>query len=84
MTKEAWVDKLSQVLLAIQTTNRIATGQTHLFVTYRVEAMSPVKMGLPSPCRIHFNEISNDELMRYELDFLEEMRDESQAYLVVY
>lgn len=53
-------------------------------MTCRVEAMSLVKMGLPSPCRIHFNEISNDELMRYELDFLEEMRDESQAYLVVY
>lgn len=46
--------------------------------------MSPVEMVLPSPCCFHFNEISNDELKGCELSFLEEMRDESQAKLVVY
>lgn len=39
--------------------------------------MSHIEVGVPSPRPIHFNEISNDELRRYGIDFLEEMRDES-------
>lgn len=34
--------------------------------------------------RLHFNEISNDELRIYELDFLEENRYESQSKLAIY
>lgn len=44
-------------------------------MAYGVEAISQVKVGLPSlPC-IKFNEISNDELRRCELDFVDERMD---------
>lgn len=77
--KGTWVDELSQVLWAIRTTSRIPTGETSFSITYDAEAMSPVEVGLPFPRRLSFNEISNDELRRCELDFLEEKRDDSQV-----
>lgn len=72
--KEAWVDKLPQVLWAIRTTSRTTTGQTHFFMTYRIESMSPIKVGLPSP----------DHIRKYKSDFLEEKRDESKTKLAIY
>lgn len=50
-------------------------------MAYRVKAMSPFNVGLPSPQHLHFNEISNEEIRRYELDFLEEKRNDSQIRL---
>jgi hypothetical protein len=82
--KGAWVDELPQVLWAIRTTSRTPTGETPFSMTYGAEAMSPVEVGLPSPRRVSFNEISNDELRRCELDFLEERRNDSQLRLAVY
>lgn len=46
--------------------------------------MSPVEVSLPSPHRLHFNEVSNEELRRCELDFLEERINESQSKLDMY
>lgn len=51
---------------------------------YVAEAMSPVEIGQHSPCRIHFNEISNNELRGCELNFLEERKDASQTRLAIY
>lgn len=41
-------------------------------MAYRAEAMIPVEVGLSSPRRLQFNEVSNDELRRCELNFLDE------------
>lgn len=49
---------------AIRTTSRIGIGETCFSVTYGVEVMSLVEVGLLSPRRIYFNEVSNDELRR--------------------
>lgn len=52
-------------------------------MAYRAEAMSQFKVGLSSPHRLQSNKISNDELRRCELDFLDEMRNESQVEWVI-
>lgn len=46
--------------------------------------MSLVEVGLPLPRRLHFNEISNEELRRCELEFLEERINKSQSKLPMY
>lgn len=53
-------------------------------MAYGTEAMSPMEVGLPSPRRLHFNEITNDEFRRFDLDFIEERRDDSQLKLGTY
>lgn len=53
-------------------------------MAYDANAMSLVEIGLLLPRRIYFKKISNDELKRCELDFLEEMRDDSHMKLAFY
>ncbi|XP_022871367.1 uncharacterized protein LOC111390542 [Olea europaea var. sylvestris] len=84
MSKRAWVDELPQVLWAIRTTARTPTGETPFLMAYGIEAMSPIEVKLPSPRRLHFSEITNDELRRCDLDFIEERRDDAQLKLVIY
>lgn len=83
-SKGAWVDELPQVLWAIRTTCKTATRETPFSMTYGAEAMSPVEVGVPSPRCIHFDEVTNDELRKLELDFLGERRDGSRDRLVSY
>lgn len=46
-----------------------------------VAFMSSIKVGMSSPRLPNLNEISYDELKECELDFFEEMRDDSQIKL---
>lgn len=46
--------------------------------------MSPVEVGVPTHCVIHFNEISTDEAQTCELHLLDEKMDSSQVKLAVY
>ncbi|XP_022872295.1 uncharacterized protein LOC111391326 [Olea europaea var. sylvestris] len=83
-SKGVWDDEFPHILWAIRTTSRTATGETPFSMTYRAENMSPVKVGVPSHRRIHFNEISNDEAQMSKLHLLEEMSDTSQVNLEKY
>ncbi|XP_022897512.1 uncharacterized protein LOC111411189 [Olea europaea var. sylvestris] len=84
VSKRAWVDELPQVLWAIRTTTRTPTGEMPFLMAFETEAMSPVEVGLPSPRRLHFSEITNDELRRLDLDFIDERRDDAQLNLGTY
>ncbi|XP_022861553.1 uncharacterized protein LOC111381936 [Olea europaea var. sylvestris] len=84
MSKGPWVDELPQVLWAIRTTTRTPTRETPFLMAYGTEAMSPVEVGLLSPRCLHFNEITNDELRRFDLNFIEEIRDDTQLKLATY
>lgn len=53
-------------------------------MTNRAEAMSPIEVRVPWPQRIQFNEITNDELQKCELQLLEEMRDAFQTKSATY
>ncbi|KAL2486304.1 cysteine-rich RLK (RECEPTOR-like protein kinase) 8 [Abeliophyllum distichum] len=76
-SKRAWVDELPHVLWAIRTTVKTPTEETPFSMAYGSEAMSPVKIGIPSPGRVMFNEHINDDLLRTSLDLLSEKRDDS-------
>lgn len=53
-------------------------------MAYRAEAISSVEVGLPLSRHLHFNKSTNDGLKKYELDFLEEMRDNTQVKFASY
>ena len=75
---------MSKVLWAYRITARTVTGETLFSLGYRMEAVFPVELGLPT-CRVaYFDDERNEELMRLELDLLEEKRVDSQLRLVAY
>lgn len=61
--------------MTIPTTRKIPTGETPFLIVYSAKVMSSVDVRLPFPCRLHFSQISNDELRRYEFDFFDEQRE---------
>ena len=77
--KGAWADELPLVLWAYRTTTRTATGETPFSLTYGVEAVIPVEIGAPSFRTETFDEDSNNEALRMELDVIEERRAEAFA-----
>ena len=73
--KGLWAEEHSKVLWAYRMTSRTSTGKTPFSLAYRVEAMIPVELGVPSLRHETNNQEGNFALQRYELDLLEEKRD---------
>ncbi|GAU41894.1 hypothetical protein TSUD_170050 [Trifolium subterraneum] len=74
-SKGNWTEELHNVLWSYRTTPHSTTGETPFRLTYGTEAVIPVEMGEPSS-RIEYphEEDINDELLREELDLVEELR----------
>ncbi|GAU47395.1 hypothetical protein TSUD_372840 [Trifolium subterraneum] len=74
-SKGNWTEELHNVLWSYRTTPHSTTGETPFRLTYRTEAVIPVEMGEPSS-RIEYphEEDVNDELLREELDLVDELR----------
>ena len=73
--KGKWVEYLPEVLWAYRTTCKSATQETPFSLAFRTEAVAPVEVGLKSP-RVEFaNTEHNDEILRLNLDLLEEKRE---------
>ena len=79
-----WADELPQVLWSYRTTTRTSTGETPFSMTYGVEAMIPVKVGVPMHRREFYNQDTNHELMCGELDLLEETRAQALLRVIEY
>ena len=73
--KGLWVDELPKVLWAYRTTSRTSTGETPFSLAYRIAAMIPVEVGIPSLRRETYNPKENHVLICFELDLLKEKRD---------
>ena len=73
--KGAWLEELPSVLWAYRTTARIPTRETPFNLTYGIEAVIPVKVGLTSLRKEFFDEKSNDDQLKLNLDYLDEVRD---------
>ncbi|XP_065632981.1 uncharacterized protein LOC112035103 [Quercus suber] len=71
--KGAWPEELPNVLWAYRTTARTSTGETPFRLTYGTEAVIPVEVGVTSTRREAFNEEENDDLLRVDLDCLDEV-----------
>ena len=74
--KGKWVEYHPKVLWAYRTTRRSATQETPFALAFGTEAVAPVKVGLKSP-RIEFASAEhNEEVLRLNLDLLEEKREQ--------
>ncbi|GKV27692.1 hypothetical protein SLEP1_g36830 [Rubroshorea leprosula] len=82
--KTKWVDELNNVLWAYRTTSRTATGETPYHLAFGTEAVIPVEIGVPSLRISHFEPAQNERLLRENLDFLDEVREQSRLRTLAY
>ena len=82
--KGAWLKELPNVLWAYKTTVRTPTGETPFRLTYGTEAVIPIKVGVNSIRREAFNEDNNNDQLRVNLDYLDEVRDEASRKMMKY
>ena len=74
--KGKWVEYLPEVLWAYRTTRKSATQETSFALGFGTEAVDSVEVGLKSP-RIELANIEhNEEVLRLNLDLLEEKREQ--------
>ena len=74
--KGKWVEYLPEVLWAQRTTRKSATQETPFALAFGTEVVTPVEVGLKSP-RIEFAIAEhNEEVLRLNLDLLEEKREQ--------
>ena len=82
--KEKWVEYLPEVLWAYRTTCKSATQETLFTLAFGTEVVDPVKVGLKSP-RIELANIEhNEEVLRLNLDLLEEKREQVLKHMEDY
>ena len=82
--KSAWPKELPNVLWAYKTTVRTPTGEMPFRLTHGTEAVIPVEVGVTSMRREAFNEDSNNNQLRVNLDYLDEVRDEASQKMTKY
>ena len=82
--KGAWLEELPNVLWAYRTTARTPTGETPFRLTYGTEAVIPVEVGVTSTRWAMFNEEGNDDKLRLNLDWLDEVRDKASSRMTKY
>ena len=83
-TKGACPEELPNVLWAYRTTARTPTGETPFRLTYGIEVMIPVEVGVTSTRRAMFNKEGNDDKLRLNLDCLDEVRDKASSRMAKY
>ncbi|XP_077249196.1 uncharacterized protein LOC143888644 [Tasmannia lanceolata] len=79
-----WADKLYHVLWAYRTTPRTATGESPFNLSFGTKVVIPIDVGVPSPRITNFNEQTNGDGLRANLDLLEEAREESRIRVAAY
>ena len=79
-----WPKELPSVLWAYRTTARTPTGETPFQLTYGSEAVIPAKVGLTSYWVDHHDKWRNDEVMRLQLDLLDEVTTTAEQRLARY
>lgn len=75
--KKKWPEELPHVFWAYRTSPRTSTGETPFKMAYGTEVVLPIEVGSPSHRTIHFEEISNEEGIRTNLELIDEVRDQA-------
>ena len=75
--KRAWPEELPIIFWAYRTIARNLIGETPFNLTYGTEVVIPIKIGLISLMKEFFNERSNDDQLKLNLDCLDEDRDQA-------
>ncbi|GKV29043.1 hypothetical protein SLEP1_g38016 [Rubroshorea leprosula] len=79
-----WVDELNKVLWSCRTTPSSATGETPFSLAYGVEVVIPVEVGLSSGRPGQHDDHNNEQLLRENLDLVEEVREMSRIRNMAY
>ena len=82
--KGKWVEELPCVLWTYRTTPRKSTGETPFSMTYGVEAVIPLENGFLTKRTSTFTLDGNDELLKKNLDLVEEWRENAMMQLAYY
>ena len=73
--KGRWVEELPHILWTYRTTPRRSTGEMPFTMTYRAEAVIPLKAKFPTLRTNSFTLSGNNELQGESLDLIEEKRE---------
>ena len=79
--KGRWAEELPKVLWSYRTTPRTSIGETPFKLCYGTKAVIPVEISSPSFRVVNFNETSNSDGMRTNLELLDEVRDQAVKLL---
>ncbi|XP_057958527.1 uncharacterized protein LOC131151272 [Malania oleifera] len=79
-----WAEELPSLIWVYHTTKRAATGETPFMLVFGAEAVIPAEVGMPSWRRQYFNEQTNNEEPRSEIDLLEERQDQASLKVAAY
>ena len=82
--KGRWVDKLPCVLQTYHTTPRRSTKETPFSMTYRAEAVIPIKSGFPTLRTDQFSVEENNHLLSTNLELVEERREVAAVKMAHY
>ena len=82
--KGKWIEELPHVLWTYQTTPRKSIGETPFSMTYGAEAVIPLENGFPTMRTSTFTSNGNDELLKKNLDLVEEQRENAMVQLAYY
>ena len=78
------MEELSHVLWTYRTTPRKSTKETHFSMTYRAEVVIPLENGFPTMRTSIFTSDGNDELLKKNLNLVEERREDAMVQLAYY
>jgi hypothetical protein len=82
--KGRWVEELPSILWTYRTTPRRSTRETPFSLTYGVEAVIPLEIGLPTIRTEYYDPITNERSLATDLDLAEERRDSALIHLAAY
>ena len=82
--KKNWANKLYSILWSYSTTPQIPTGETLFKLTFMTEAMIPMEIGLPSTRIEYYDEMTNSDKWRDDLDLFDETRRQAQLKIASY
>ena len=82
--KGKWVEELLHVLWTYRTTPQKSIRETPLSMTYGVEAVIPLENGFLTMRTSTFTLDGNDEILKKNLDMIEERRENAMVQLAYY
>ncbi|CAL2247567.1 unnamed protein product [Prunus armeniaca] len=82
--KGCWPKLLPEVLWSYRTTFRTSTGETPFSLSFGTEAVALVEIGQPTYRTSTYDAEANDEQLALNLDFTDELRDQSNMRNVMY
>ena len=77
--KGRWVEELQHVLWTYRTTPRKSTRETPFSMMYGAEAVIPLESGFPTMRSSAFTSNGNDDLLKRNLDLIEERRENGRV-----